>query len=50
MGATTGIVGATVITLGLITLPTLLKRGYDPGLACGAICASGTLGRSSRPR
>ena len=31
MGATTGIVGATVITLGLLTLPTLLKRGYDPG-------------------
>ena len=39
MGATTGIVGATVITLGLLTLPTLLKRGYDPGIACGAICA-----------
>jgi tripartite ATP-independent transporter DctM subunit len=44
MGATTGIVGATVITLGLLKLPSLLKRGYDPGLACGAICASGTLG------
>jgi tripartite ATP-independent transporter DctM subunit len=49
MGATTGIVGATVITLGLITLPTLLKRGYDPGLACGAICASGTLGQIIPP-
>ncbi|MFN5880144.1 MAG: TRAP transporter large permease subunit, partial [Burkholderiales bacterium] len=41
MGATTGIVGATVITLGLLTLPTLIRRGYDKGLACGAICASG---------
>lgn len=49
MGATTGIVGATVITLGLLTLPTLLKRGYDPGIACGAICASGTLGQIVPP-
>ena len=49
MGATTGIVGATVITLGLITLPTLLKRGYSPGIACGAICASGTLGQIIPP-
>jgi tripartite ATP-independent transporter DctM subunit len=49
MGATTGIVGATVITLGLLTLPTLLKRGYDPGIACGAICASGTLGQILPP-
>jgi tripartite ATP-independent transporter DctM subunit len=49
MGATTGIVGATVITLGLITLPTLLKRGYHPGIACGAICASGTLGQIIPP-
>ena len=49
MGATTGIVGATVITLGLLTLGTLLKRGYDPGLACGAICASGTLGQIIPP-
>ena len=49
MGATTGIVGATVITLGLLTLPTLLKRGYDPGIACGAICASGTLGQIIPP-
>lgn len=49
MGATTGIVGATVITLGLLTLPSLLKRGYDPGLACGAICASGTLGQIIPP-
>jgi len=49
MGATTGIVGATVITLGLLTLPTLLRRGYDPGLSCGAICASGTLGQILPP-
>jgi tripartite ATP-independent transporter DctM subunit len=49
MGATTGIVGATVITLGLLTLPTLIKRGYDPGIACGSICASGTLGQIIPP-
>jgi tripartite ATP-independent transporter DctM subunit len=49
MGATTGIVGATVITLGLLTLPALLKRGYHPGVACGAICASGTLGQILPP-
>lgn len=49
MGATTGIVGATVVTLGLITLPALLRRGYDKGLACGVICASGTLGQIIPP-
>ena len=49
MGATTGIVGATVITLGLLTLPTLIRRGYEPGVACGAICASGTLGQIIPP-
>jgi tripartite ATP-independent transporter DctM subunit len=49
LGATTGIVGATVITLGLLTLPTLLRRGYAPGVACGAICASGTLGQIIPP-
>ncbi|MFQ3622000.1 MAG: TRAP transporter large permease subunit [Acetobacteraceae bacterium] len=49
MGATTGIVGATVVTLGLLTLPNLLRRGYDPGLACGTICASGTLGQIIPP-
>jgi len=42
-------VGATVITLGLLTLPTLIKRGYNPGIACGAICASGTLGQIIPP-
>jgi tripartite ATP-independent transporter DctM subunit len=49
MGATTGIVGATVITLGLLTLPTLIRRGYDKSVACGAICASGTLGQIIPP-
>lgn len=49
MGATTGIVGATVVTLGLLTLPTLLRRGYDKRVACGAICASGTLGQIIPP-
>ena len=49
MGATTGLVGATVITLGLLTLPTLIRRGYDKGIACGAICASGTLGQIIPP-
>lgn len=49
MGATTGIVGATVVTLGLLTLPGLLRRGYDKGLSCGIICASGTLGQIIPP-
>jgi tripartite ATP-independent transporter DctM subunit len=49
MGATTGIVGATVVTLGLLTLPGMLRRGYDRGLACGTICASGTLGQIIPP-
>ena len=49
MGATTGIVGATVITLGLLTLPTLIRRGYDKSISCGVICASGTLGQIIPP-
>ncbi len=49
MGATTGIVGATIITLGLLTLPTLIRRGYDKSIACGAICAAGTLGQIIPP-
>ena len=49
MGATTGIVGATVVTLGLLTLPGMLRRSYDRGLACGIICASGTLGQIIPP-
>lgn len=49
MAASTGIVGATVVTMGLLALPTLLKRGYDPRLAAGLICASGTLGQIIPP-
>lgn len=49
MGATTGIVGATIVTLGLLTLPALLRRGYNKALACGAICAAGTLGQLIPP-
>lgn len=49
MGATTGIVGATIVLLGMIALPTLLKYRYDKSLACGAICASGTLGQIIPP-
>ncbi len=49
LGATTGIVGATVVTLGLLTLPGMLRRGYDKSLACGVICASGTLGQIIPP-
>jgi tripartite ATP-independent transporter DctM subunit len=49
MGATTGIVGATIVTLGLITLPALVRRGYHLPTACGTICASGTLGQIIPP-
>ena len=49
LAASTGIVGATVVTMGLLSLPTMLKRGYDPALACGTICASGTLGQIIPP-
>jgi tripartite ATP-independent transporter DctM subunit len=49
MGAMTGIVGATVITLGLLTLPTLIKRNFDKSVACGVICASGCLGQIVPP-
>ena len=49
LAASTGIVGATVVTMGLLSLPTMLRRGYDPKLACGAICASGTLGQIIPP-
>ncbi|MFQ6023783.1 MAG: TRAP transporter large permease subunit [Acidiferrobacterales bacterium] len=49
MGASTGIVGATVVTLGLLTLPVFVRRRYDKGLACGTICASGTLGQIIPP-
>ncbi|MGE8498618.1 MAG: TRAP transporter large permease [Pseudomonas sp.] len=49
LGASTGIVGATVVTIGLLTLPTLLRRGYNKTVACGTICASGTLGQIIPP-
>ncbi|MEC7815509.1 MAG: TRAP transporter large permease subunit, partial [Pseudomonadota bacterium] len=49
MGASTGIVGATVVTVGLLTLPVLMRRGYANSVACGTICASGTLGQIIPP-
>lgn len=49
LAASTGIVGATVVTMGLLSLPTMLKRGYDPAIACGTVCASGTLGQIIPP-
>ncbi len=49
LAASTGIVGATVVTMGLLSLPTMLKRGYDPALACGSISAAGTLGQIIPP-
>jgi len=49
LAASTGIVGATVVTMGLLSLPTMLKRGYSPSVACGTICASGTLGQIIPP-
>ena len=49
LAASTGIVGATVVTMGLISLPTMLKNGYDPRLASGSICAAGTLGQIIPP-
>ena len=49
LAASTGIVGATVVAMGLISLPTLLERGVSPRLASGAICASGTLGQVIPP-
>jgi tripartite ATP-independent transporter DctM subunit len=49
MGASTGIVGATVVTVAMLTLPTLMRRGYKPSIACGTICASGTLGQIIPP-
>lgn len=49
LAASTGIVGATVVTMGLISLPTMLRRGYKPELATGVICSSGTLGQIIPP-
>ena len=49
LAASTGIVGATVVTMGMLALPTMLKAGYDEKIATGTICASGTLGQIIPP-
>jgi tripartite ATP-independent transporter DctM subunit len=49
LAASTGIAGAAVVTMGLLSLPTMLKAGYNPRLACGVVCASGTLGQIVPP-
>jgi tripartite ATP-independent transporter DctM subunit len=49
LGASTGIVGATVVTMGLLALPTMMRWGYSKELACGTISASGTLGQIIPP-
>ncbi len=49
LAASTGIVGATVVTMGLLSLPVMLQNKYDPKLATGIICASGTLGQIIPP-
>lgn len=49
LGASTGIVGATVVTMGLLAVPTMLRRGYSKRLACGTVAASGTLGQIIPP-
>lgn len=49
LAAATGVIGATVVTMGLLSLPAMLRAGYDPRLASGVICASGTLGQIIPP-
>lgn len=49
LAASTGIVGATVVAMGIIALPTMLRNGYDPRLASGIVCTSGTLGQIIPP-
>ncbi len=49
LAASTGIVGATVVTLGLLAMPVMQKNGYDPAVSAGTICASGTLGQIIPP-
>ena len=49
LAASTGIVGATVVTMGMLSLPTMLKAGYDQKIATGTICAAGTLGQIIPP-
>ena len=49
LAASTGIVGATVVTMGILSLPSMLKTGYQPAFACGTLCATGTLGQIIPP-
>ena len=49
MAASTGIVGATVVTMGILSLPTMMRQGYDNQVATGTICAAGTLGQVIPP-
>ncbi|MES9947800.1 MAG: TRAP transporter large permease subunit [Candidatus Thiodiazotropha sp.] len=49
LAASTGIVGATVVTMGLLSLPTMLRRNYHPAISSGVICAAGTLGQIIPP-
>jgi len=49
LAASTGIVGATVVTMGVLALPAMLRRGYDPAVASGTVCAAGTLGQIIPP-
>ena len=49
LAASTGVVGASVVAMGVISLPVMLKHGYDPRLACGSICGAGTLGQIIPP-
>lgn len=50
LAASTGVVGATVVTMGLLSLPAMMRAGYDPRVATGVICAAGRWARSSRLR
>lgn len=49
LGASTGIVGATVVTMGLLAIPTMIRRGYSEEIATGTVAASGTLGQIIPP-